>query len=950
MRPSEFTHLHVHSDASLIDGLGPVGRLVEGAAAKGFNTLALTDHGSFANAVLFTIACDARGIKPILGVEGYVEYDGTTGHITLLADGDEGFRNLVALNNRGHAGSGSKPSFTIDDLVNHAADVVCLTGCVASPFNNLSLGDATKLGARLKAAFGHRLFSEVMFVADTDTWTRPLQLADQLGIKPVITNDVHFPYREDADVHPILTSMKAGFTYNSRNLFLRTPAEIDSAAAGLSSIDHGALEAMMQRSAAVGRKIRRVNLKRDPKLPDIVNAHERLRIETVANLKAMHAKNPWPVKYLNEVVIPRVKYELDVIKTMGYSAYFVILSDIIDHAKMIGTRVGPGRGSGAGSLVLYLLGVTEVDPLKHDLSFERFLNPFRKGMPDVDVDFDSETRDRVIHYATERWGAVPVATYARYSHKTAVHDLAKVLRMPRDVEDTIADKGPECEEFARAKADIPNFGRSYTTILGQIRHRGKHAGGVVITDGVVPLERAGDIKVAAWTEGEDRELSYAGIVKFDLLGLTALSILRRLETQFGRRADDPTSGSGAFSIFKDGDLKGIFQFSGSQGILELTRKMQPDTFEDLVAINALYRPGALDVGSTDMYPEWKKKPRVVHTFMADILAPTYGAVVYQEQVMAIFARVTGGSLGEADLARRVIVKSKIGDPKWEAEMNALQDQFVAACIRNHGLSDREAEKLWHELASHSRYSFNKAHAVAYARISWDMAWWKWHHRAAFYTACLNVDPGESQSYTYDAVAHGIPVMPPNVNESTLEYVTDGTSIYMPLTAVKHLGHPGALAIVSARTANKFDSLDDFMTRVPKKVVRAKAREGLYELGAFVGMSCVDYHRKLGLKPDPSSPWEDESWYTKQQRYLGFVIPTVGTMRAIKAAQKAGEVAGIVERTKEKSSRYGKYTVYYLLPEGIFWSRTPVNVKIGDMVAARVNSKSGKALAVRKLGE
>jgi DNA polymerase-3 subunit alpha len=944
MNPNEFAHLHVHSDASLIDGLGPVARLVQGAKSIGFNTLALTDHGSFANAVLFSIACEAAGIKPILGVEGYVEHDGQTGHITLLADGVVGFSNLVALNNLGHSGTGGKPSFSVDQLVSHSADVVCFTGCVASPLHSLSLDDAVHLGARLKAAFGPRLFSELMFVADSDTWTRSAKLAERLNLKMVVTNDVHFPFKNDAAIHPILTSMKAGFTYNSKNLFLRTPNEIavEMAKCGIGG---SVAESIIHRTRAIADKLRPVNLKREPKLPAIEHAHEQLKQMVIQNLKLVAGR--WPSSYINTVVIPRVKYELEVIKTMDYSSYFVILADIIHHAQLEDVRVGPGRGSGAGSLVLYLLGVTDIDPLFYDLSFERFLNPERKGMPDVDVDFDSEHRDKVIEYAKTRWGAVPVATYARYSHKTAVHDLAKVLHIDRGLEELIAEKGAASAEFKQARTDVPNFAAAYDTILGQIRHRGKHAGGVVITDGIIPLERAGDITVAAWTEGEDRELSYAGIVKFDLLGLSALSVLRRLEHRLGRKADAVVDGDPVFSIFRNGDLQGIFQFSGSQGILELTRKLAPSVFEDLVAINALYRPGALDVGSTDMYPEWKKSPRAVDPMIADILKPTYGAVVYQEQVMAIFARIMGGTLGQADLARRVIVKSHVGDPKWEAEFATLQDQFTSGCITR-GMRPGAAEQLWKELASHARYSFNRAHAVAYARVAWEMAWWKFHHPTEFYTQMLNVDSGEAQTYIYDALNHGIQVTPPNVNRSSLEYECTGMNIYMPLTSVKHLGLPGASAIVSARSSASFTSADDFMARVPKKVVRGKAREGLFELGSFEGVTFKgDGYKELAIKPTTIADL-GRTPYQKQQEYLGFVIPTVATMERIKRARSEAQVAGVVSGMKDKTSRYGPYRVFYLLPEGICWTRDTVDIAVGDIIVAKVRKESGKALSITKL--
>lgn len=305
-----------------------------------------------------------------------------------------------------------------------------------------------------------------------------------------------------------------------------------------------------------------------------------------------------------------------------------------------------------------LTGITEIDPIQYGLSFDRFLNRKRKEMPDIDTDFEAERRHLVMDYAKTRWHAIPVATYSRWSHKSLVHDLSRVFHVPRDLDEAAADNGEDSPDFKRICARYPVFSDAYKAISGQVRHTGQHAAGVIIVEpGVpVPLERTsgGDL-VAGWVEGEHRELTTAGIVKFDLLGLSALSILRRLEEKHGRRAPDPVDNDPVFELFRKGDLVGIFQFSGSQGILDFTRDVAPTKFDDLVAINALYRPGALDSGAAKSYPEWRLKPRLLHPLIDPILAPTYGVICYQEQFMEIFATLTGGTMADADLARLSLI-------------------------------------------------------------------------------------------------------------------------------------------------------------------------------------------------------------------------------------------------------------------------------------------------------
>lgn len=945
----KFAHLHVHSDASLKDGLGPIANLVAMAKDRGFEAIALTDHGTLANAVAFTVECNRAGIKPILGVEGYLTLDNgkTTNHITLLADGEQGWRNLVALNNLGHASTFKEPAFTFQQLLDHAGNLVCLSGCVSGPINTLPHEDAVAVAIELRRAFGKRFFIEVMFAGDSPTWERPFEIARLLNLPVVVTNDVHFGSKNDKDVHPVLTRMKAGFDYNSAELYLKTPAELLHQARRLMGSNYEELESevfkWIQNAARIAAKITPVTLKAEQTIPEFENAEWQLRRIVLSRMETMYGLP-------SAEYVERVDHELKIIAKMGYCSYFLILDDLIEYAKDHGVRVGPGRGSGAGSLVLYYLGVTQVDPIKHKLSFERFLNVDRHGMPDVDVDFDSERRELVLEYAKKKYGAIPIATYSRFMHKSLTHDLAKQFRIPKASADVAAELGPDSKQFLAICEARPDFEQAYNTIVGQIRHKGKHAGGVVITEAAVPIERVGDTLAVAWTEGNNNELTYAGVVKFDLLGLSALTIIRRLEARhFKGGIHDfvyPDDNPKVFDVFKSGRLDGIFQFSGSAGIRELTVKLQPNSIEDLTAINALYRPGALDAGTCQKYPEYKKSPRKVPPLIADILEETYGVVVYQEQLMAIVQRALEGTFAEADLARSTITKGgkKTGDPVIAAKIADLRDRVIAGFTKQ-GMSPREAKSWWSELETHGRYSFNKSHSVSYATVAYWMAWWKANYPASFYAECLNIDPEHAQDYIMAAVAEGIRISRPGVNSAGSEWLgsEDQTAIIVPLSALKYLSVDVAKIIETNRPEGGYKSITHFMELNPKSRVRAQAREAMWFLGSFRHLpGSID---DLGLKPEAKAfaftPGE------AMRRYLGFVIPTVDQYNVMKEFEDKGYTCGIVINRRVKKSAYGPYVVYYLSPSGVFWTRDAVTYGTGQLVAAKIGKK-GKLLDIVRI--
>lgn len=952
-----FTHLHAHTDASLLDGLGPVERTVNAAAAKGFQALAITDHGTLANAVSFVLACKSADIKPIIGLEGYVLYDESIGHITVLADGDEGFDSLVKLNNMAHASPHKRPAFTIDQLIDNYRGLVVLSGCVSSPFNTLDIRAAIKLGARLKDVFESKFFIEVMFVSDTDTWTRPIKLSEKLNVPLVLTNDVHFPYKDDVTTHTNLTLMKAGFSYHDSELWLKTGPQLLEHIQKHSDADFGLIKAALERSYRISKIIKTPTLARAPIFPETEHAKARLLAAAkfgLRNLFGIKSRGPHTAK--QALYMTRAKDEMKIISNMGYEAYFLMLKKLVDYAKEKKVAIGPGRGSGAGSLLLYLLGVTEVDPIKYDLPFERFLNPDRAGMPDVDIDFEQERRHVVLDFAIDVLGATQIATYSRYQHRMLVSELAKVYRVPPHITELAKDFGEDSSAFDQICENFPGFSKDYEAMLTQIRHKGKHAAGIVFQTDRVPIERLNDGTYAvAWTEGKHNDLSYVGMVKFDLLGLSAMSVIRRLRNGGGRpNVDEMVKDKRVWRLFRDGRVSGIFQFEGSAGIRELVMKLEPESVTDLAAASALYRPGALDAGATEKYPEWKKKPRKVPSIFKLALSSTYGAIVFQEQMMQVFAAATGGSLAQADLARRVLLKTKEHDPAWWRQLGEIKALFINGAIER-GFDKDEAESWWEEIQTHSRYSFNKAHAVSYAIISLEMAWWKIVDAANFYAQTMNVDPNKMAEILAAAVVDGIHVSTPFVNTSSEEYETDPydktPTIYLPLSSIKYLGIPGAKAIVEEQEKGLFKSVEDFMKRVPKRAVTARARLGLFNLGGFNGL----YDNRdeaievlFGKKFDRDKLIDDIDH--AQVEHLGFIIPRKEHIDKMVELTELGWTCGFVARKRTKVSSYGPYVVYTLSPAGSFWHRASdyEEISIGTLVAVMKSPSSGKMTKIKIL--
>ena len=929
-----YTPLHVHTDASL-DGFGTVENLVKNAKDKGFTSLAMTDHGTLANAITFWSLCKEHGIKPILGLEGYITYEGSfkdVNHLTLLAKTEEGFKNLIGLNNHAHANgwTGRSAAFTLDDLYVFKTGLHVLTGCKASPLHDSEWAEGMQFVGNLVDIMGRdNLHAEVMFISSHDDYKRSLEASERFKIPIAITNDAHFCGKGNHVHQQTIYKARVGTSsvgYTADDCFLKTYSEM--VATGERWVDEGIVHEGLWQTRLIADQVEEWSMLSEPSLPKVEIAEKYI----VGKLRRALKEDTKDLDFQGtEVRIERLQREMKAFRERNLIDYVYILDDIIGHARHEGILVGPGRGSGGGSYTLYLLGITSVDPIHYGLLFERFLSDARADYPDVDVDFESARRGEVIAYAAEKWGAIPIATYNRYSHKSAVRDLAKWLKVPTEIAVQAAEheKGAEPFWLDFCEAAEPRIAaETYDLMLGQIKHRGRHAGGVVITDKVIPMERLKDgLIAAAWSEGlGTRELSKAGIVKYDLLGLTALSQLQSMQDQTGVSIPTSFESKEVLDAFGKGRTTGIFQWSGSEGIRQMTMELYKAgdnnlTFNDLIAINALFRPGALDAGTAMKYKDYKKSPREIHPTVDAILAETYGVICYQEQVMAVYAEVSGAGLGQANELRRAFAHGKEGDRGREEHIARFEETFMNGGKVN-GYDDVLLADIWREIRTHSRYSFNKSHSTAYSQIAYQMMYYMVNHFAAFIKAMMLYDMTNAQTYLMEAVIRGMDVKPPHVNVSTdvVELSPDGESLYLPLSDIKYFGDKSIQAFIKIREeVGGFETYADFAEHIPKRVCNKRVRQGLERIDGFAGL--------LGDATDAIDDYEDIPFTGKEdaeREVLGYLVPDGELLRTVafwaakklpkKYTDRAERYAGVVSQVKKTKIKSGNtMTVITLSP-------------------------------------
>jgi DNA polymerase-3 subunit alpha len=886
-------HLHVHSEYSLLDGACKIEKLAARAAELEMPALGLTDHGVMNGSVEHYKACVAAGIKPIIGLEAYLVDDRVEtpkqpryerNHLTLLASSETGFRNLVKLSSAGFLEGFARGKANVDmELLDaHSEGVIALTGCLQSRFCRRLVedrpDDARAHVDDLVQAFGpEQVYFEVQRngVPEQDKANEGIiRVARELGRPLVATADVHYLRREDYDSHAALLCVQTKSTieqpklrFDTNEFYLKSPGEMAESFSDLPEAVASTLE--IAERCRLEMQLGQLLLPRFP-TPEGVEPGEMLRELALEGLRGRYG-DPIPADAME-----RLDFELGVISEMGFESYFLIVWDFVKYAKENGIAVGPGRGSAAGSIVAYGLEITDIDPLANDLLFERFLNPGRKSMPDIDIDFSVRGRERVIRYVADKYGRECVAqiiTFGKMAPRAATRDAARVLgydygtgdRLAKQIPEPIMGRSPsfeEClkpgEELKRTYDSDPDARRIVDTaqgLEGIVRNHSIHAAAVVIADRplqeIVPLQLAEDRSagggngsgngkperayktVTQYSMGPIEEI---GLLKMDFLGLRNLDVIEDavaiIERSRGERIeikDIPLDDPRTYAMLSRGESVGVFQFE-SDGMQDALRQVRPTEFQDLVAIGALYRPGAMRfIGD---YAKGKRDPdsvRYADPRLRPITEPTYGCVIYQEQLMEIAKQMAGFSPAEADDLRKAVGKKK------RDLMATMKEKFLEGMAASN-TDRRVAQDLWSLMEAAADYSFNRSHAACYALISYRTAWLRANYPAEYMAALISTVMSTKDKVPFfvnRCAEMEIEVLPPDVNSSDHGFVVSGNSIRFGLDAVKNVGHIAVQAILDARSKDGgFTSLWDFCERVDSRAVNKRAIECLIKCGAF----------------------------------------------------------------------------------------------------------------------
>jgi DNA polymerase-3 subunit alpha len=870
---SAFCHLHVHTHYSALDGACKLDELVARAVELGMPALAITDHGVLSGIIQFYLQCRKAGIKPIIGLEAYVVEDRfrkegqneERWHLTLLARDASGYRNLLKLGSLAFLeGYYYKPRMDYKALIEHAEGLICLSGCpsgrLSKALENGQTAKADEEIERLVEIFGREnVYLEIQETGIGELAgvnPRMVELAVRTGLKLVATNDVHYLGENDAPAHDVLLCIQTGsrlseenrMRFSSQEFFFKSEQEMLKAFATYPEAVANTVEVAERCNVEIDLESMLI-----PHFP-VPEGHTEvsyLREQCEKGLATRYGDAVTPE------VLERLETELAVVEKMGFPAYFLIVWDFVSFAKRSGIPVGPGRGSAAGSLVSYLLGITDLDPLKYELLFERFLNPDRISMPDIDIDFSVPGREKVIEYVANKYGrdhVAQIATFGTIKARQAIRDAARVMDVPYGVSDRIAklvpevlditlDKclsDPKCELYMAYHSEdlVREVVDMAKPLEGLIRQDSIHAAGVVISKGPLtdhlPLMQKGDAEVV--TQVSMTDVEKLGLLKMDFLGLRNLDVIDsavkiiRAEghPDFDMEAiplDDPST----YRMLAKGDSEGVFQFESS-GMREALREIQPTEFADLIALVALYRPGPMQFISD--YARNKRDPsrlKFEDERLEIILRPTHGVAIYQEQLMEISKRIAGFSPSQADDLRKAIGK------KIKEKMDALEPLFRAGAESN-GVAPRVIDHLWGLMVKAADYSFNKSHAACYALISYRTAYLKANHPVAYMAALISsvMDTKDKVPF-YVAVANdmGLEVLPPDINESVLDFRGVEGRIRFGLNAVKNVGENAIRNILEARErGGPFCDLFDFCERVDMGVVNGRALESLVKSGAL----------------------------------------------------------------------------------------------------------------------
>ena len=907
-----FVHLHVHTEYSMLDGAARVDELVTEVANQGMPAIAITDHGNVFGAYEFNKKAIKAGVKPIIGIEAYVAPEsrfekkrvkwadggeddvsggGAYTHMTLLAENNQGLSNLFKLSSLASLeGYYYKPRMDRDLLSKYSTGIIATTGCPGGEIQTrLRMGafkEAKQAASELRDIFGvENFYLEIMdHGIDIESRVKAdlLKLGKELGLPLLATNDLHYTHHEDAASHEALLCVQSGstladpkrFKFDNNEFYLKSAKEMRALFSDIPEACDNTL-LIAERCNITMRE--NENLLPQYSVPKGETEDSWLRKESNKGL-ASRLDGKIDVQYQE-----RLDYELEVMIKMGFPGYFLVVSDLCSHARSVGIRVGPGRGSAAGSLVSYALGITALDPIKHGLLFERFLNPERISMPDIDLDFDERRRSEMIAYATQKYGEDRVAqiiTYGTIKSKQALKDSTRVLGYPyaigerltkalppsvmgKDISlagvfDSKNDRYGEAGEFRTLYETDPDSKRIVDTargLEGLKRQWGVHAAGVILSKepllDVIPIHRR-EADGAIITQFDMGACESIGLLKMDFLGLRNLSVLddcllnikanKNIDLDLSTLTLDDLK---TYQLLGRGETLGVFQLDGGP-MRALLRQMNPDSFEDISAVIALYRPGPMGVNAHNDYADRKNKRQEVVPIhpeltqaLAEILGDTYGLIVYQEQVMAIAQKVAGFSLGRADLLRKAMGKKN---------KDILDKEYVnfEKGMTDNGFSKSAIDKLWETLIPFSDYAFNRAHSAGYGMVSYWTAYLKANYPTEYMAALLTSvrdDKDKSALYLNECRRMGIKVLPPDVNESQSDYTPLGNDIRFGLTAIRNVGENVVASIVANRAVSgRYESFGDFLTKVDGNVCNKKTIESLIKGGAFDSLN----HPRKGL--------------------------------------------------------------------------------------------------------
>ena len=877
-----FTHLHTHTEYSLLDGSNKIKEYVARVKELGMTAAAITDHGAMFGVIDFYREARAQGIKPILGCEVYVapnsrfDKELTGGedryyHLVLLAENNQGYANLMKIVSRGYVeGFYYRPRVDMEVLNQYHEGIIALSACLAGEVQRYIVKglyeEAKKTALKYENTFGKgNYFLELQDhgLPDQKIVNQALmRMSRELNIPLVATNDIHYTYEKDVKPHDILLCIQTGkkladedrMRYEGGQYYVKSPEE-------MAALFPYAPEAIANTADIAERCNVEIEfgVTKLPKydVPEGYTSWEYLNKVCFDGLKERYPQDDGTLK-------ERLEYELDVIKNMGYVDYFLIVWDFIKYARDHGIAVGPGRGSAAGSIVAYTMGITNIDPIRYQLLFERFLNPERVSMPDIDVDFCFERRQEVIDYVVRKYGkdrVVQIVTFGTMAARGVLRDVGRVMDLPYNFVDSIAKMVPQELNITLEKAlkMNPELRKSYEEdpqvhelvdmsmrLEGLPRHTSMHAAGVVISqkevDEYVPLSRASDGTIT--TQFTMTTLEELGLLKMDFLGLRTLTVIQDAARMASERTGQTIDvdkidydDSAVYASIGTGRTDGVFQLESS-GMKNFMKELQPRNLEDVIAGISLYRPGPMDF--IPQYIRGKTHPESI-TYdcpqLEEILEPTYGCIVYQEQVMQIVQKLAGYTLGRSDLVRRAMSKKKASVMEKERRnfVYGNEEEGVPGCIAG-GIPEATAQKIYDEMIDFAKYAFNKSHAAAYAVVAYQTAWLKYYYPVEFMAALMTSvidNPGKVSEYILTCRQMNIAILPPDINEGESRFSVSNGSIRYALSAIKSVGRPVVEAIMEERRlGGKFKSLTDFLERMTGKEVNKRVVENLIKAGAL----------------------------------------------------------------------------------------------------------------------